>query len=68
MRLISFNINGIRAREHQLQALKADYVFANTTNNLKSWFPADPSEYGVIIQTDNADLVMGKNLTFCINI
>ena len=25
MKLISFNINGIRAREHQLQALKADF-------------------------------------------
>ncbi|MFC5196568.1 HYR domain-containing protein [Bizionia hallyeonensis] len=42
---------------------KRDYVFANTSNNLRSWFPADPSEYGVIIQTDNSELVMGKNLT-----
>jgi len=38
------------------------YNYKNTTNNLKSWFPNNPSEEGIKITTDIAEIVTGKNL------
>ncbi|NNK60242.1 MAG: HYR domain-containing protein, partial [Flavobacteriaceae bacterium] len=42
---------------------KNGYVYANTTNNLRSYFSADPSSDGILIETERANLLSGKNLT-----
>ena len=40
----------------------SEYLYKNSTNNLKSWFPENPSKDGILITTDIAEIVTGKNL------
>ncbi|MFC4721367.1 hypothetical protein ACFO5O_03455, partial [Geojedonia litorea] len=41
---------------------KSNYAYANTKNNLKSWFPNNPSNEGILIATDQAEILTAKNL------